>query len=164
MTEVRRAAGPAPDRPLVFEELERGMRFRSGSHRMTTEEILAFAGAYDPQPFHTDAERAKESLFGRLVASGWHTAAVTMRLFVEAVPIAGGLVGAGVREISWPRPVLPEDELSVTATIEELRPSRSRPEIGLASLRVETFKQNGDIVQIMKPQLVVPRRAAAAAD
>lgn len=157
---IRNASVVAPDTRdlLTFSELRIGDSFRSRSHRMTLADIRAFATAYDPQVFHVDPERAAQTLFGRLVASGWHTAAVTMRLFVEAVPIAGGLIGAGVGEIRWPRPVLPDDELHVVVTVETLRESRSRPDIGLAGVRVETRNQNDEIVQIMRPQLVVPRQ------
>ncbi|MYZ47107.1 MaoC family dehydratase [Propylenella binzhouense] len=142
---------------LAFEDLSVGQSFVSTAYEMTLPEIQTFAGAYDPQAFHTDPEAARSTFFGMLVASGWHTAAVTMRLFVQATPIAGGLVGAGVGEIAWPRAVRPGDVLRVTATIESIEPSRSRPDIGKVVMRVETFNQRGELVQRMRPTLVVPR-------
>ena len=143
---------------LSFDDLRVGQRFVSGTHRIDEEQIRAFAGQFDPQPFHLDPEAAKESLFGGLVASGWHTAAVTMRLLVEGgVPLAGGIVGAG-GEITWPAPVRPGDVLRVESEVLELRPSRSRPDRGIATIRSETRNQRGDTVQVLVARLVVPRR------
>ncbi len=147
---------------LTFEDLSVGQTFSSSAYEMRLDEIRDFAGAYDPQAFHTDPEAARYSFFGTLVASGWHTAAVTMRLFVETMPIEGGLIGAGVGEIAWQRPVLPGDVLTVTATVEELLASRSRPDRGKVVLRVETFNQDGALVQRMRPTLLVPRAGEAA--
>jgi acyl dehydratase len=124
-------------------------------------QIRAFAVQFDPQPFHLDAEAAKETLFDGLVASGWHTAAVSMRLLVGGgLPIAGGLVGAGA-EIAWPRPVRPGAVLHVQSEILELRPSRSRPDRGAVTVRSETRDQLGEVVQVLVAKLVVPRRRQA---
>src|SRR5688500_838849 len=93
--------------PLYFDDLHVGQRFTSASHPIDAEQIQAFARQFDPQPFHVDVEAAKDSFFQELVASGWHTAAITMRLLVTGgIPIAGGLIGAGC-EISWPKPTRP---------------------------------------------------------
>jgi len=147
---------------LYLEDLRVGQRFVSGTHRIDEEQIRAFAGQFDPQPFHLDAEAAKATLFGGLVASGWHTAAITMRLLVEGgLPIAGGVIGAG-GEITWPKPTRPGDVLQVESEVLELRPSRSRPDRGIATVRSETRNQRGDTVQVLVARLVVPRSAGFA--
>lgn len=150
---------PGGDKAAVFlEDLQVGQRFVSGTHRIDEEQIWAFAQQFDPQPFHLDAESAKATLFGGLVASGWHTAAITMRLLVSGgLPIAGGIVGAGA-EIAWPSPVRPGAVLHVESEILELRPSRSRPDRGMAAVRSETRDQFGGVVQVLVAKLVVPRR------
>ena len=134
-----------------------------GSGRLVVEEarIKTFAAEFDPQPFHIDAEAARQSLFGGLAASGWHTAALTMRLLVESEmkPI-GGIIGAGCDELRWPRPVRPGDELRVESEVLEVRPSKSRPEQGIIKVRTTTLNQNGEAVQIFVGNLVVPRRPA----
>jgi acyl dehydratase len=143
---------------LYLEDLRVGQRFVSGTHRIDEEKIRAFAQQFDPQPFHLDAEAAKATLFGGLVASGWHTAAITMRLLVASgLPIAGGIIGTG-GEITWPNPTRPGDVLQVESEVLELRPSRSRPDRGIATIRSETRNQRGDAVQVLVAKLVVPRR------
>jgi acyl dehydratase len=147
---------------LYLEDLFVGQRFESATHQMTVEEIKRFAGAFDPQPFHLDEEAAKTSLFGGLAASGWHTGAVTMRLLVEGgAPIAGGVIGAG-GEIVWPRPTRPGDVLQVFSEVLEIRPSRSKPDRGMVTVRSETRNQHGEVVQVLTSKLVVPRRPGAA--
>jgi acyl dehydratase len=144
-------------RPLFLDDLQVGQRLASGSHRIDAEQIQAFARQFDPQPFHLDAEAAKGTLFGALVASGWHTMAVTMRLLVEGgLPVAGGIVGLGA-EISWPNPTRPGDVLQVESEVLELRPSRSQPDRGVATIRSETRNQRGEIVQVLIAKLWVPR-------
>ncbi|MBN9546047.1 MAG: MaoC family dehydratase [Alphaproteobacteria bacterium] len=124
---------------------------------MTAEAIKAFARDYDPQPFHTDEETAKDTFFGGLAASGWHTAAVTMRLQAQSgPPIAGGMIGAG-GEISWPRPTRPGDTLHVESEITEVKPSKSRPERGFITLKSETKNQKGEVVQLLVVKLLVWR-------
>jgi acyl dehydratase len=141
-----------------LEDLAVGQTFRSGTYRITAEEITAFAGTFDPQPFHLSDEGAKDSIFGTLAASGWHTAAITMRLNVEAgLPLAGGIIGAG-GAIKWPRPTRPGDTLHVVNTILDITPSRSKPDRGMVSARTETFNQDGAVVQELVATLVVPRR------
>jgi acyl dehydratase len=149
---------------LYLEDLHVGQRFRSGTHRIDEEQIRAFAGQFDPQPFHLDAEAAKATLFEGLVASGWHTAAISMRLQVGGgLPIAGGIIGAS-GEIAWPTPVRPGDVLHVESEVVELRPSRSRPDRGVATVRSETRNQQGEVVQVLVARLVVPRRMQADGD
>jgi acyl dehydratase len=133
------------------------------SDRLTVEaaEIKAFAGAFDPQPFHLDEEAARHTFFKGLAASGWHTAALTMRLLVESdLQPAGGLIGAGLDEFRWPLPVRPGDELRVESEILEVRPSRSRPDQGFIKVRTTTLNQRGEAVQIYVGNLLVPRRPA----
>ena len=118
---------------------------------------------FDPQPFHLDDEAAKATLFGGLAASGWHTAAITMKLLVASgLPLRGGIIGSG-GEVSWPRPTRPGDTLTVLSEIEEITPSRSKPDRGMMRVRSETRNQHGEIVQVLIAKLVVPRRATAAA-
>ena len=142
-----------------LEDFEPGQQFGSGSITVDAEQIKSFAKQFDPQPFHLDDEAARATFFQGLAASGWHTAALTMRLIVEGeVQIAGGIVGAGADEFRWPRPVRPGDTLTVRSEVLEVRPSKSRPEQGLIKLRSTTLNQNGEPVQIFVANLVVPRR------
>ena len=138
-----------------------GQTFGSGRMRVDEDRIKSFAAEFDPQPFHLDAEAARKSLFGGLAASGWHTAALTMRLLVESeIKPVGGIVGAGFDEFRWPRPVRPGDELRVESEVLEVRASKSRPEQGIIKVRTTTLNQNGEAVQIFVGNLVVPRRPA----
>lgn len=154
---------PDPREPTLFlEDLEAGQSWTTDAHTLAAEEVVEFAAAWDPQPFHLDAEAGRGSLFGALAASGWHTAAVTMRLQVRGgPPIAGGLVGAGAR-IDWPRPTYPGDTLRATCEIVEVRPSRSRPDRGLVTMLTTTRNQRDEVVQTLTATLVVPRRADGA--
>lgn len=148
---------------LYLEDLYVGQRFESRKHLVTAEEIKKFAAEFDPQPFHLDAAAAKASLFGGLVASGWHTGALTMRMLVEgAAPIANGVIGAGV-EMSWPRPTYPGDELQVVSEVMEITPSRSKPDRGMVLLKSETRNQRGEVVLALTSKLVVPRRPVPTA-
>jgi acyl dehydratase len=143
---------------LYFEDLAVGQKFVSATRRVEAAEIIAFAAEYDPQPFHLDDTAARDSLFGGLAASGWHTAAMTMRLLVpsEFRP-AGGIVGFG-GELAWLKPVRAGDELCVESEIIELRLSRSRPDQGLVTVRVTTLNQKAEAVQTFTPTLLVHRR------
>jgi acyl dehydratase len=144
---------------LYLDDLRVGQRFLSGTHRIDEEQIKAFARQFDPQPFHLDAEAAQGTVFAGVVASGWHTAAISMRLVVESVPISGGIVGAG-GELTWPTPTRPGATLHVESEILELRPSRSHPDRGMATIRSETVTDRGEIVQVLIAKLVVPRRSS----
>jgi acyl dehydratase len=155
------AGKPAPD-ALFLDDLHVGQRFSSASHTIDEGQIKAFAAQFDPQPFHLDGEAAKATLFGGLAASGWHTAAITMKLLVESgLPLRGGIIGSG-GELSWPMPTRPGDTLTVVSEIEEVTPSRSRPDRGMIRVRNETRNQHDEIVQILVAKLVVPRRSGAA--
>jgi acyl dehydratase len=148
--------------PAFLEDLSVGQRLTSASCELTAEDIKAFARQYDPQPFHTDEATAQDTFFGGLAASGWHVAAVTMRLLVgDGAFIVNGIIGAG-GEIAWPRPTRPGDILTVESEVVEINPSRSRPDRGMVTVRSETRNQRGEIVQILTAKLVAPRRAATA--
>ena len=147
---------------LFLDDLAVGQRFSSASHTVDEAQIKAFAAQFDPQPFHLDGQAAKMTLFDGLAASGWHTAAITMKLLVESgLPLRGGIIGSG-GEICWPKPTRPGDTLNVSSEIEEVIPSRSRPDRGTIRVRSETRNQHGEVVQVLVAKLVVPRRAAAA--
>ena len=131
-----------------------------GSHTFTAEEIKTFAGAFDPQPFHIDEEAARRSPFGGLIASGWHTASLCMRLVVALLgPDSGSLGSPGVDELRWLKPVRPGDELSVRAEVLEANPSRSKPDRGLVKFRYTMRNQNGEEVMTMIALGLVLRRA-----
>jgi acyl dehydratase len=144
-----------------LEDFSVGQKFGSGRMTVEAERVKSFAAEFDPQPFHLDDALARDTIFRGLAASGWHTAAMTMRLLVESeVKPAGGIVGAGFDEFRWPRPVRPGDELRIEAEVLEVRPSKSRPEQGMVKLRTTTLNQNGEPVQVSVGNLVVPRRPA----
>jgi acyl dehydratase len=146
-----------------FEDFEVGQKF-TGAGRIRVDEarIKSFAAEFDPQPFHLDDEAAARSFFRGLAASGWHTAAVTMRLFVEGeLKPAGGIIGAGFEELRWPRPVRPGDELRVESEVLEVRASKSRPEQGMIKVKTTTLNQNNEPVQVFVGSLVVPLRPGA---
>jgi acyl dehydratase len=144
-----------------LEDFAVGQTFSSGRLRIDGERALAFAAEFDPQPFHLDEVAARRSIFGGLTARGWHTAAVTMRLLVETeLNPAGGIIGAGLDECRWPRPVRPRDELRVECVVIEVRPSKSPPEQGLIKLRTTTLNQDDEPVLVHVVNLVVPRRTA----
>ena len=143
-----------------------GQRFSGRTRiRIDADQIKTFASEFDPQPFHVDEALASKSFFRGLAASGWHTAAVTMRLLVDSeCKPAGGIVGSGFEELRWPRPVRPGDELHVESEVLEVRPSTSRPEQGLVKVRTTTLNQNDEIVQISVGNLVVVRRSSTSAE
>jgi acyl dehydratase len=146
-----------------FEDFAVGQVFKSGRHVVDNKQIIEFATAFDPQPYHLDDVAARDTVFRGLAASGWHTAAMTMRLVVDGeFRPAGGIIGVGFDELSWPRPVRPGDELTVTSEVLEVRPSKSRPDRGMIRVRTTTFNQSGETVQSYIGNLIVPRRPAAA--
>lgn len=143
-----------------LEDFTVGQTFGSERLRVDEEQIRRFAGEFDPQPFHLDAQAARSTIFGGLAASGWHTAALTMRLLVDSpFKPAGGIVGAGIEALRWPHPVRPGDELRVESEVLEVRESRSRPEQGMIKVRTTTLNQHGEAVQVFVGNLVVRRKA-----
>jgi acyl dehydratase len=145
---------------LYLEDLHAGQAFGSGRLKVTEERIKSFAAEFDPQAAHLDDAAARETIFRGLAASGWHTAAMTMRLFVESeFKPAGGIVGAGFDEFKWPKPVRPGDELHLKIEVLEVRPSKSRPDQGIAKVRTTTLNQNDEPVQVSVGNLVVLKKA-----
>jgi acyl dehydratase len=153
MTELSGADG------LYLDDLHIGQRFTSRTHVVDEEQIKAFARQFDPQPFHLDNEAAMDSLFSGLVGSGWHTAAITMRLLFDGgLPFAGGIVGTG-GELNWPNPTRPGDSLQVESEILDIRPSRARPDRGVVTVRSVTRNQRKEVVQCLTAKLIARRRA-----
>jgi acyl dehydratase len=145
-----------------FEDYAVGQTFLGGKSRIDKEQIVAFAKQFDPQYYHLDEEAAKNSPFKGLAASGWYTAAITMRLLVDGeFKPAGGIIGVGFDELSWMRPVRPGDELYVKSEILEIRPSKSKKDRGTVRVRNTTFNQNDEVVQTFTGNLLVPRRTPA---
>lgn len=143
---------------LYLDDLKVGDTFKTGTHALDLDQIKSFAQQFDPQPFHLDEAAATHSIFGGLAASGWHTAAVTMRLLVTSGPrLAGGIVGAG-GELDWKAPTRPGDVLHVESEVIEVTPSRSRPDRGVVVMRSDTLNQRGVVVQSLTAKLMVPRR------
>ena len=143
---------------FYFEDLTLGLRFRSREIQMGAQEIKDFAAVFDPQPFHLSETEAEQSFFRGLCASGWHTTALTMRLLVESLKLAGGVIGAGMDELRWPAPVRPGDTLWVESEVMELRPSSSRPTLGLVKFLILTKKQTGETVLLLRSNNFVLRR------
>lgn len=142
-----------------LEDFAVGQMFSSPRHVIDRDQILKFAREFDPQPFHLDDAAARSSIFGGLSASGWHTAALTMRLLADSeLKPAGGLIGAGFDELRWPRPVRPDDELHLHIEVLDVRPSRSRPTQGILKIRTATINQRNEPVQISVGNLIVMRR------
>jgi acyl dehydratase len=142
-----------------FEDLKVGDRFKSATYSVSEEAIISFAREFDPQPFHLDVTIARQTIFKELIASGWHTAAITMRLFVQTLNFAEGAIGLGVDELRWPNAVKPNDVLQVEVEIVDLRESRSKPSHGVVRLRYVTTNQHGEIVQTMFASALVLRRS-----
>ena len=142
-----------------LEDFVAGQVYRSNRLQVDKEQILAFASQFDPQPYHLDEAAARKSVFKGLAASGWHTAAMTMRLLVESeFQPAEGILGVGLEELSWPRPVRPGDELRLESEVLEVRPSKLRADRGVIRVRTTTFNQNNQPVQIFTGNLLVPCR------
>ncbi len=147
-----------------FEDFAVGQVFATGKLLVDTDQIKSFAKQFDPQPYHLDEEAAQKSPFRGLAASGWHTAALTMRLMVDGdFKPAGGILGVGFDALSWPKPVRPGDELHAKSEILEVRPSKSRPDRGTIRVRTTTYNQNDEPVQHFTGNLLVPRRTPVSA-
>jgi acyl dehydratase len=145
---------------LYLDDITVGDTFRSKDYVIDEAAIKAFATQFDPQPFHLDDTTAKQTLFGGLAASGWHTAAITMRLMVTSgLPLADGIIGAG-GEISWPKPTRPNDVLHVESTVVAVTPSRSKPDRGIVTVQSDTLNQDGDLVQRLVAKLMVTKKPA----
>lgn len=146
---------------LYLEDLHVGDRFGSNTIEVTEENIIAFAREWDPQQFHLDPKAAEESIFKGLSASGWHTAAMSMKLFITgALKLAGGSVGLGVDELRWPRPVRPGDVLRLETEILHVRASRSKPDRGIIRIRNVTTNQQGEVVQTFMAFVMVRRKSS----
>ena len=143
-----------------FEDLKAGDRFKSETYAVSEEQLISFAREFDPQPFHLDAAVADQTMFKGLIASGWHTAAITMRLFIQTLNFAEGAIGLGVDELRWPNAVRPGDRLQVETEIIDLRVSRSKPSHGVVRLRNVTTNQRGEIVQTMMASALVSGRSS----
>ena len=131
---------------IYLNDLTVGTTWTSREHTLTEADIIEFAQQYDPQPFHTDPERAKDSFFGTLVASGWQTACLTMRLMVETIPIATGLIGAS-GSVKWGRPTYPNDRIHVVAEVVDIKRSTSKPNQGIVTVQIDTINQDGEFAQ-----------------
>ena len=148
------------NKTCTLEDFHAGQTFTAGPIEVTEESILAYARQFDPQVFHTDPEAAKETFFRGLVASGWHTASLTMSLLLKACPeIAGGMIGIGCDTMVWPRAVKPGDKLSVEVEVLETRPFKSNPLRGLLKVRITTSNQDGLAVQTMETAITAPRKS-----
>jgi acyl dehydratase len=157
-----RHPSPEPSNVIWLEHFAPGQKYVSGTLRVDTAAIKAFATQFDPQPFHLDEGAARSSFFGGLAASGWHTAALTMRLLVASdFRPAGGIIGSRAEELKWPRAVRPGDELHVEAEVLEVRASSSRPDHGFVKCRTTTVNQNGEPVQVLVMNLLVQRNNAS---
>ena len=143
-----------------FDDLKLGMRFKSGEGTVSAEDIKRFASEFDPQPFHLDEAAAQNTFFNGLAASGWPTAAIAMRLAVQARPFGPHpLMGAGVDDLRWMKPVRPGDTLHLEGEVVELIPSRSKPQ-GIARVKWTAYNQHGEAVYTFNPIAIVPRRPA----
>jgi acyl dehydratase len=152
----------SPAKVLYLEDLHVGQKFSSGTYRMDEARIKSFAAEFDPQPFHLDDAAARRSVFRGLAASGWHTAAATMRLIVAALPLASGSVGLG-GEIAWPRPTRPGDTLRLEVEILAVAPSRTKPDRGIVTARCTTFNQKDEPVQVLTTKILVFKRTEGPA-
>ena len=146
---------------LHLEDFEVGMTFFSGTYPpLTATQIVEFASEFDPQPFHLDPIAARDTFFEGLAASGWHTAAISMRLLVQSVPVQGGLIGAG-SELAWPLAVRPGDVLRLVVTVQNVRGSLSKPDRGYVVVQMETLNQNDEVVQRGKARMLAFKKPTA---
>lgn len=148
------------DKKLYLDDLFVGQTFKSGEHALDAEQIVAFARQFDPQVFHTDAELAKDTFFQGLAGSGWHTAAISMKLVVESLPMSSGVIGGGVEQLAWPQATRPGDVLHLESEILEIIPSRSKPDRAMVRVHCKTLNQRGEVVQDFIPKLLAFKRPA----
>jgi len=150
----------SPKEPfLYFEDFKVGQKFHAKGATLTEADIIAYGKQYDPQDFHTDPVKAKDTVFGGLIASGWHTASLTMRMIITAMPkMKGGLIGRGAEKISWPRPVRAGDTLSLEVEVMDVRPSATNPARGTLRTKNTTFNQKGEIVMEMETTVFAPKK------
>ena len=147
---------------FFFEDFQVGETVEIGRHTITEAEILAFARQYDPQPFHADPQRARSSIYGGLIASGWQTCAIAMRVMCDAYLLQAASMGSpGMEEIRWLKPVRPDDTLTVKRTIEETRPT-SKPDRGLVLTRWDVYNQRDEQVMMMRGYGLFGRRPVPA--
>jgi len=144
---------------LYFEDIHIGQQFITDGYSVDAEHIKNFAKQFDPQPFHLDEQLARQTIFKGLVASGWHTAAISMKLIVESIGVrfAGGIIGKQC-QISWPSPTYPNDSLHVECEVESIESAINRPHWGIVKLRCHTFNQNKQIVQILVAEIIIHRK------
>jgi acyl dehydratase len=147
---------------IYIDDVQIGDTFRSDEHLIDAQQIREFAQQFDPQPFHLDEDAAKDSFFNGLAASGWHTAAITMKLLVDSVRLAGGVIGAG-GEVSWPQPTRPGDVLHVESTVLSITPSKSKPDRGIVVVQSDTLNQRGELCQRMVAKLLAFKRTSPIA-
>jgi len=147
-----------------LEDLAAGQVFTSDARAIVDAgSIKKFAGEFDPQPFHLDEASAGTSFFKKLVASGWHTTAMTMQLIIKTLPLSHGIIGSGVDELRWPRPVKPGDTLRLHCEVIDVTPSIMNPSRGTVRVRMTTLNQHDQPVQTMVANLLAFRRPQAAA-
>lgn len=159
MTDTPPTPSNAPAALLFMDDCQVGQTFAGGPTTVTDRDIVAFAAQFDPQPFHLDAVAARDTAFGELVASGWHTAAMTMRMMLGSLPaMQGGMIGRRIESIDWPAPVRPGDTLTTRSEILHLR-ATGNPARGLMRLKTDTLNQHGAVVMTMEALIFVPRRA-----
>ena len=142
----------------AFEDFPIGTHLMSAAIEVTEKSIIEFARQFDPQPFHLDPATAERTLFGGVAASGWHTAAISMRLFIQTMNVPGGIIGMGVDELRWPNPVRPGDQLRLDIEIIDARLSKSRPGFGIIRIHNITRNQRDEIVQSFKTSAMLPTR------
>ncbi len=138
---------------IPVETLEIGQTFTSDSLLITKDKIIAFAKEFDPQPFHLDEDEAKQTFFNELVASGWHTSSVTMKLILQSMPFKHGMVGSG-GQVSWKRPVKPNDSLHVTTKIINIKPAKNNANQIYLTLECQTLNQFNRVCQIMEANVI----------
>ena len=151
----------APRESRYFEDYEAGRVYEFGSVLLTESEIIEFARRFDPQDMHVDPEKARQGRFGGIIASGWHTIGVAMRLYVDHyLPVAASLASPGVDEVRWPNPVRPGDSIRIRVSILETVPSRSKADRGVVRARIEAFNQNGEPVLSLIALSILARRTS----